>query len=104
MDSELKQYLDEKFTSIDKRFETVNQQFQTVVTKDELTQQLAEQTETLKAYADEQTEKLAVIIKNTIVEPMEENFSELKDYKAVREEVSVLKTDMQRIKTALQLS
>lgn len=111
MDSELKQYLDEQFASIDKRFETVDSQFQTfdekfetVATKDDLTQQLAEQTKTLKSYADEQTEKLAVIIKDTIVEPMEQNFSELKDHKTVREEVSTLKADVQKIKTALQLS
>lgn len=90
MDIELKQYLDEKF--------------QTVITKDDLVQELARQTETLKAYADEQTEKLAVIINSTIVEPMEKNFSELKDYKTVREEVLTLKADMQKIKSALQLS
>ena len=90
MDIELKRYLDEKF--------------QTVVTKDDLTRQLAAQTETLKAYADEQTEKLAAIINKTIAEPMEQNFSELKDYKTVREEVSTLKSDVQKIKTALHLN
>lgn len=90
MDIELKQYLDEKF--------------QTVVTKDDLAQQLTGQTETLKAYADEQTEKLAATINQTIVEPMEKNFSELKDYKAVREQVHTLEADIRKIKTALHLS
>lgn len=97
MDSELKAYLDEQFAGINTRFETV-------ATKDEITRQLAEQTETLKAYADEQTEKLAAIINTTIAEPMEQNFSELKDYKTVREEVSVLKADVREIKSALQLN
>lgn len=86
MNIELKQYLDK--------------QFKTVATKEDL----AQQTEILKAYADEQTEKLAVIINSTIVEPMEKNFSELKDYKTVREEMLTLKADMQKIKTALQLN
>ncbi len=86
MDSELKHYLDK--------------QFETVATKEDL----AEQTGTLKDYADGQTEKLAAIIATTIAEPMEKNFSELKDYKAVREEVLTLKADVQKIKTALQLN
>lgn len=97
MDVELKAYLDEQFSSINIRFETV-------ATKNEITRQFADQTATLKAYADEQTEKLAAIINTTIAEPMEKQFSELKDYKTVREEVSILKSDVKEIKTALQLS
>jgi uncharacterized protein YicC (UPF0701 family) len=97
MDSELKQYLDSRFETFDKKFETV-------ATKDDLAQQLAVQTETLKAYADEQTEKLAAIINTTIAEPMEQNFSELKDYKTVKEEVSILKSDVKEIKTVLHLN
>jgi len=97
MDSELKQYLDERFSAI-------NEQFANVVTKDNLTQQLSEQTATLRVYADEQTEKLAVIIKETIVEPMETHFSELKDYKTVQEKVLTLESDMRKIKSALQLN
>lgn len=104
MDIELKQYLDSQFASINKRFETVATKFETVATKDELTRQLTQQTETLKIYADEQTEKLAAIIATTIADPMEQNFSELKDYRTVREEVLTLKSDVQKIKTALQLS
>lgn len=86
MDTELKQYLDEQFKS--------------VTTKEDL----AQQTTTLKAYADEQTEKLAVIIANTIVKPMEKNFAELKDHKTVQEKVMTLEADMQKIKAALQLN
>lgn len=86
MDIELKQYLD--------------QQFSMVATKDDL----EVQTKTLQAYADEQTEKLALIIATTIIEPMENNFSELKDYKSMKEEFQTLKTEMQKIKAALQLN
>ena len=57
-----------------------------------------------KVYADDQTDKLAVIINETIVEPMERHFLELKDFRAVREEVTTLRTEMQKIKTALHLS
>lgn len=97
MDSELKQYLDERFSAI-------NEQFANVVTKDNLSQQLTEQTETLKAYADEQTEILVGVINRTIAEPMEKRFAELKDYKTVQEKVSSLESDMRKIKSALQLS
>ena len=97
MDSELKAYLDERFEAFDNKLATF-------ATKDDLTQQLAEQTATLKAYADEQTEKLAAIIATTIAEPMEQGFAELKDYKTVQEKVLTLETDMQKIKTVLQLS
>ncbi len=86
MDIELKQYLDK--------------QFETVATKNDL----ARQTNTLKTYTDEQTEKLAAIIATTVVEPMEKNFYELKDFKTVREEVLTLKEEMRKIKTALQLN
>ncbi len=86
MDIELKQYLDE--------------QFRTIVTKADL----ETQSKNLKAYADEQTEKLALIIATTIAEPIEKNFSELKDFKTIQEEVLVLKTDIEKIKTALQLT
>lgn len=96
MDAELKTYLDEEFAGVNKRFEAV-------VTRDELTRQLVEQTETLKAYADEQTEKLAAIIATTIAEPMEKGFAELRDYKTVQEKVLTLEADMRKIKTALQI-
>jgi nitrogen regulatory protein PII-like uncharacterized protein len=86
MDIELKQYLDEQFKSVATKVD------------------LEAQTRTLRAYADEQTEKLALIIATTIVEPMERNFSELKDYKLMKEEFQTLKTEMQKIKTALQLN
>lgn len=86
MDIELKQYLDE--------------QFGTVATKADL----HKQSENLKFYADQQTEKLALIIATTIAEPMEKNFSELKDYTAIREEFLTLKKEMEKIKTALQLN
>lgn len=84
MDTELKQYLDEKFEAV--------------------AADITQQTATLKAYADEQTEKLAGIIAKTIAEPMEKQFAELKDYKTVREDVFNLKTDIQKIKAALQLN
>lgn len=100
MDIELKNYLDERFETFDIKLGTFDKKLENVATKDDLRQQ----TETLKAYADEQTEKLAAIINTTIAEPMEQNFSELKDYKTVREEVSILKSGVKEIKTALQLN
>lgn len=107
MDIELKRYLDQRFETFDKKFETFDSKFETfdkklenVATKDDL----AKQTDMFKAYADEQTEKLAAIIATTIAAPMEQNFSQLKDYKTVRDEVSILKSDVQKIKTALHLN
>lgn len=85
MDIELKQYLD-------RQFETVAAEID-----------LEEQSKKLKAYADQQTEKLALIIATTIAEPMEKNFSELKDLTLMRQEFLTVKTEIQKIKTALQL-
>lgn len=84
MDNELKRYLDEQFNAVAK--------------KDDL----EKQSKNLKAYVNEQTEKLASIIATTIAEPMEKNFSELKDFKSVQEDVLTLKTEMQKIKSVLQ--
>ena len=86
MDIELKQYLDE--------------QFKTLATKTDLDKQ----SENLQSYADQQTEKLALIIASSVVVPMEKSFSELKDFKSMREEFQTLKTEMQKIKSALQLN
>ena len=90
---ELKQYLDERFEAFDKKFEKV-------ATKDDL----AEQTIILKAYTDEQTQILVGIINRTIAEPMENRFAELKDYKTVQDKVTLLETDMRKIKSASQMS
>lgn len=79
MDTELKQYLD-------KRFDQVDKQFDKVYTK-----------------IDDSTESLGRIIAVTVAEPMEQHFVELKDYDLVRTDVNVLKHDVQKIKTALQL-
>lgn len=100
MDSELKQYLDQRFEAFENKFDAFDKQFEQVATKDDL----AQQTTTLKAYANEQTEKLAAIINNTIAEPMEQHFAELKDYKTVQEKVTTLETDMRKIKSALHIN
>jgi hypothetical protein len=48
--------------------------------------------------------ELAGIIANTIAEPMERHFQEVKKELDVYAEVKVLKADMERIKEALHLS
>jgi hypothetical protein len=53
---------------------------------------------------DGQTEQLARTIADTVATPMEQHFADLKDYLEVREEVQMLKVDMQRIKEALHIS
>jgi hypothetical protein len=53
---------------------------------------------------DDQTEQLARIIADTVATPMEQHFADLKDYLEVREEVQMLKVDIQRIKEALHIS
>lgn len=69
-------------------------------TKDDL----ASQTRELKAYADEQTARLVSVINETIAEPMERHFEEMKDYLKTKEDVQILKREMQQIKEALHLS
>ena len=53
---------------------------------------------------DYQTEQLARIIADTVATPMEQHFAGLKDYLEVREDVQMLKVEMQRIKEALHIS
>ena len=53
---------------------------------------------------DSQTEQLARIIADTVATPMEQHFADLKDYLEVREDVQMLKVEMQRIKEALHIS
>jgi hypothetical protein len=59
-------------------------------------QDLESQTEKLKAYADEQTEKLAVMVAD--------GFEEVKVLLDVRERVKHLESDMRKIKEALRIS
>lgn len=93
--------------------EYFDQQLKNLVTKSDLKQfptvadldqRLASQTAELKAYADEQTAHLASVVNETIAEPMEGHFQELKDFVRVRDEVQALKLEMQRIKEALHLA
>jgi hypothetical protein len=53
---------------------------------------------------DDQTEQLARIIADTVATPMEQHFADLKDYLEVREDVQMLKVEMQKIKEALHIS
>jgi hypothetical protein len=53
---------------------------------------------------DSQTEQLARIIADTVATPMEQHFTDLKDYLEVRKDVQTLKVEMQRIKEALHIS
>ncbi len=70
-----KEYFDQKFTQIDNRFN--------------------QQTKELKAYADQQTGKLAAMIAD--------GFEEVKELLDVRERVKHLESDMQKIKEALHI-
>ena len=70
-----KEYFDQKFTAIDNRFD--------------------QQTKELKAYADQQTEKLAVMVAA--------GFEEVKELLDVRERVKQLEVDMHKIKEALHI-
>jgi hypothetical protein len=49
-------------------------------------------------------EHLVGVINETIAEPMERHFAEMKDYLKTKEEVEILKREMQRIKEALHLT
>jgi succinate dehydrogenase/fumarate reductase flavoprotein subunit len=80
--------------------EYLDKALSSLATKDDL----ASQTKELKAYADEQTGHLVGVINETIAEPMERHFAELKDYVKTKEDVQTLKREMQRIKEALHLS
>jgi hypothetical protein len=73
-----KEYLDQKISSL--------------ATK----QDLESQTKQLKAYADQQTEKLAVMVAN--------GFEEVKELLDVRERVKHLEFAMEKIKEALHIN
>jgi hypothetical protein len=93
--------------------EYFDQQLKNLVTKDDLKQfptvadldqRLASQTAELKGHAAGQTAHLVSVINETIAEPIERHFEELKDFVRVREDVQTLKLEMQRIKEALHLA
>lgn len=77
-------------TEISKEY--LDQKLGTLVTK----QDLEAQTKQLKAYTDEQTEKLAAMVAD--------GFEEVKELLDVRERVKHLEADMHKIKEALRIS
>jgi hypothetical protein len=77
-----KEDLKEHTAAINKRFDGLEQRFE-------------KQTKELKAYADEQTEKLA--------EMVAAGFEEIRGLLDVRERVKTLETNMQKIKEALHI-
>jgi hypothetical protein len=60
--------------------EDLKNELKNVVTKDFLTAELGKQNKELKKYAEDQTEKLAQLIANDIVEPMERHFAKYKNH------------------------
>jgi predicted nucleic acid-binding Zn-ribbon protein len=70
-----KEYFDQKFAEVDHRFD--------------------QQTKELRAYANQQTEKLATMVAD--------GFEEIKELLDVRERVKHLESDMQKIKEALHI-
>jgi GCN5-like protein 1 (GCN5L1) len=77
-----KEDLKEHTAAINKRF-------------DGLEQRIEKQTKELQAYADDQTEKLAVMVAN--------GFEEIKGLLDVRERIKALENDMRQIKQALHI-
>ena len=78
--------------------EYLNKALSNLATKDDL-KPLA-----TKADIEGAVNHLAGVINETIAEPMEKHFEELKDYLKVKEDVQTLKREMQRIKEALHLA
>lgn len=76
--------------------EYFDQQLQKLATKGDLTSALETQTKELKDYIHESFE--------TQQEYIDERVSELADQTKVKEDVAVLKQDMEQIKAALHLS
>ena len=72
--------------------EYLDQKLNTLATK----QDLVAQTKQLKAYTDQQTEKLAAMVAD--------GFEEVKELLDVRERVKQLESDMHKIKEALRIS
>jgi hypothetical protein len=94
-----KEYFDEKLNQLATKEElkahtgAINQRF------DGIEQRFEKQTTELKAYADEQTEKLAGIISNSF----DEERQYLRETLDVTNRVKTLETDMQKIKEALHI-
>ena len=68
---------------------------------------LEHQTKELKAFAEDQTEHLARLVSNSVIEPISEQFKEVKkDIKNldIKPRLEKLEKDMAGIKTALSLS
>jgi uncharacterized protein YlxW (UPF0749 family) len=78
--------------------EYFDQKLKTVATKDDL-KQLATKDDIQAAVTE-----LASMINETVAEPMEQHFAELKDHEQLRDDVQTLKREIQQIKTALHLS
>ena len=69
-----------------------------------LDQKLDKQTTELKKFAEEQTEELARIIANSVVEPMDEGFKSLDiKFENFKPRVEKLEKDMTKLKSALQI-
>jgi hypothetical protein len=101
------EYFDQQLNTLNQRIDRFNQRMDSFATKEDLKEVATK--EDLKPLATKQdvregVEELARIIAETVANPMEQHFTELKDYAQVREEVKNLKTDMLKIKQALNIN
>jgi len=74
------------------------------LTKEYFDQVIKEQTNELKAYAENQTEALARIINDTVADPMEKGFAKLDEGLTVAKRVQQLEEDIKQIKAALHIA
>ena len=82
--------------------EYFDQQLKKLITKDDFYAALETQTDALKNYTDKQTEALARMVAETIAEPMEQHFAELKDLLHIKETVERHEREIARLKRLFQ--
>ncbi len=100
-----KEYLDQQFQHIDGKFDAIDQKFDLIDEKiDRIYEKFDDHTKEIKEFAKEQTEELARMIQNSVVEPMDRHFSKLENDLNVKDNVHRLEKDMTKIKTALHLT
>jgi nitrogen regulatory protein PII len=94
-----KEYLDKALKNLATKSDLKNiatkDDLKKFVTKDDLDERFEKQTRILMAYSDDQVSKLAAMVAD--------GFEEIKDMLDVRERMTVLEKDMQKIKEALNV-
>ena len=104
MDKDLKKYLESFKNALNKRFKSIDAKFDKIDARfDKVDERFDKVEQQIDDKIDSAVGELALIIAETVANPLQQHIEETRDYPTMRKDVALLKHDVGIIKQKLQL-